>query len=621
MTKCLASSVFFCGLACAAEPVISSWILTPPALAGKSASAPEVHSVAVEASSIVVRSSGVSLTYLGPLQASPQPGEGPRVFEFRIPREPHAAEGAHTHVGPQIVGVFRNGVPIYNQFEAISYQGQNIWHFDPIALGRQGEAPAGLIESLMTAAGRHSPILGFALDGYPVYGPWGFGGDGALRRMRSSYRLRKITERNTWPDGTRLTPAQYGPAVSARFPLGTFAEDYEYSPGFGDLDQYNGRFARTPEYPQGTYAYFLATDAGGKIAFPYLLASEFYGEPVREPRDPATLTGTHGGVALRTGRLMAGRATNLHLDMPARFLEYVHEKPIHMMIVSADLADFAHIHPELTASGDWEVPYTFPHAGRYRVYIEFAPPGQNQRLEFFDVAVPGSPPPAKPLTAGPSPRNNAGVTLETPYLQAGRDIELRFLIRNPELLQPYLGAWAHFTLVGQNLSAFIHAHPMGAVPETAAHTHGAGSAPIGPAPSELRTIVSFPQAGLYKLWAQFQVSGQVEVVPFLLRVDAAPTPLKRVTMETPPPGAIHISVTASGYEPARVEVPKNEPVYLWFTRTGEPNCGSQIVIPALNLKRDLPLGGSILVTLPPRPAGELRFNCGMNMFRGMIVVH
>lgn len=618
MMRLILVSIFCCGLAFAGKPITSLWLRTPPALSGKPG-APEVSSVEVDGSNVIVRSSGVSLTYLGPLQASPQPDEAPRRLEFRIPLHPHAAEGRHVHLAPSIAGVFLNGVPIYNRFEAISYQGQNIWHFDPIAVGRQGEAPDGFIESLIPASGRHSPLLGFALDGYPVYGPWGFDAHGELHRMRSSYRLRAITERTSWPGGTQLTPAQYGPPVSASFPLGTFAEDYEYVPGSGDLDQYNGRFARTPEFPQGTYAYFLSTGDAGRTAFPYLLASEFFGTPVLETGDQTTVRGTHADVTLRSGNLRAGCPAVLHLDMPARFLEYVHEKPIHMMVVSDDLADFAHIHPELTAAGDWQVPYTFPRSGRYRIYLEFTPPGHNQRVEFFDVTVAGPPSPPRPLTQD-RPSAAAGVVLDAPRLRTGQDLELRFEIRNPERLQPYLGAWAHFTIIGENLSAFIHAHPMGAVPETAAHTHGAGSAPVGPAPSELRTLVSFPHPGVYKLWAQFQAAGQVEAIPFVLRVDAAPAPAKPAAAEAPPPGAIHISVTASGYEPARVEVPKNKPVELWFTRSGEPNCGSQVVIPALNLKRDLPLGGSALIELPPQPSGELRFNCGMNMLRGMIVV-
>ena len=156
---------------------------------------------------------------------------------------------------------------------------------------------------------------------------------------------------------------------------------------------------------------------------------------------------------------------------------------------------------------------------------------------------------------------------------------------------------------------------MGDAPETAdSHPHGARTRAF----RSDRTVVSFPHAGRYKLWAQFRVAGQVEGRACSCCVWTRSTCASQIAHpEVAPAGAIHISVTAAGYEPARVEVPKDTPVKLWFTRTGEPNCGSQVVIPSLNLKRDLPLDGSVLVELPAQPSGEIRFTCGMNMLRGM----
>ena len=100
----------------------------------------------------------------------------------------------------------------------------------------------------------HSPIIGYAFDGFPIYGAYGFSntnGTGATRTMLTSYRKRNITTRTTLPDGTVLPANQYGPAVSTQYPLGAYIEDYEFVPGLGDLDEYNGRFCVTPEYPSG----------------------------------------------------------------------------------------------------------------------------------------------------------------------------------------------------------------------------------------------------------------------------------------------------------------------------------------------------------------------------------
>lgn len=136
----------------------------------------------------------------------------------------------------------------------------------------------------------HSPILGWAYDGYPVYGPYGYSDPNnalsPVRRIRSGFRLRSMTTRSTLPDwalsshagvSQTLTTAQYGPAVSAEFPLGRYIEDYEFVSTLGDLDKYNGRTCVTPEFPNGTYAYFVTLNEDGSPAFPYMAGSEYYG--------------------------------------------------------------------------------------------------------------------------------------------------------------------------------------------------------------------------------------------------------------------------------------------------------------------------------------------------------
>jgi hypothetical protein len=89
--------------------------------------------------------------------------------------------------------------------------------------------------------------------------------------------LRSITQRHTLPNGTTLPQSQWGPDVSAQYPLGSYAEDYVYVPGAGTLDQYDGRVVVTPEYPSGTYAYFMPLDASLKNAYPYVLGPQYYG--------------------------------------------------------------------------------------------------------------------------------------------------------------------------------------------------------------------------------------------------------------------------------------------------------------------------------------------------------
>jgi hypothetical protein len=84
-----------------------------------------------------------------------------------------------------------------------------------------------------------------------------------------------MTDRTTLPDGSPAASA--GPAISATYPIGAFIQDYEYIQGSGDLDSNNGRFCITPEYPAGTYAYFVTIDSALTPVYPYTLGLNYYG--------------------------------------------------------------------------------------------------------------------------------------------------------------------------------------------------------------------------------------------------------------------------------------------------------------------------------------------------------
>ena len=103
-------------------------------------------------------------------------------------------------------------------------------------------------------------------------------GTGGIVRMKSSYSYRNITTRTTNPTGAAVTS---GPDVSATYPLGYFREDYQYTatsaatPDF--LDDHNGRFCVTPDYPNGIFCYFATVDANWNSAYPYVVGPTFYG--------------------------------------------------------------------------------------------------------------------------------------------------------------------------------------------------------------------------------------------------------------------------------------------------------------------------------------------------------
>lgn len=121
-------------------------------------------------------------------------------------------------------------------------------HVQPDGKYHYHGVPKGLLESVGFESDKHSPLIGWAADGYPIYAINGFkvGMDAisGTKELQPSFRLRSGQR----PSGVNGPGGNYD---------GTFVEDYEYVQGLGDLDECNGRQCVTPEFPNGTYAYFL----------------------------------------------------------------------------------------------------------------------------------------------------------------------------------------------------------------------------------------------------------------------------------------------------------------------------------------------------------------------------
>ena len=83
---------------------------------------------------------------------------------------------------------------------------------------------------------------------------------------------------------------------------------------------------------------------------------------------------------------------------------------------------------------------------------------------------------------------------------------------------------------------------------------------------------------------------------------------------------IEITVENGRYSPARVTLKEGEKVRLKFVRKEHNPCTKEVVFPALNIKRELPTNQPVYVDLPELAARETRFQCGMNMVKGSVLV-
>ena len=135
----------------------------------------------------------------------------------------------------------------------------------------------------------HSPLIGFAYDGFPIYGAYGYknlDGTGGITRMKSSYAIN--------PTATTRTN---GPAINTTYWNGYFKEDYIYTANTATdyLDSHNGRVCNTPEYPaslypNGIYCYFATVDANNTSVYPYFIGPTFYGVKSASKFDTSTTT-------------------------------------------------------------------------------------------------------------------------------------------------------------------------------------------------------------------------------------------------------------------------------------------------------------------------------------------
>ena len=277
------------------DPIITTWQLNTTGVTGFNNLPANVQQVQYSDSSVYTTASGIPSYTIGPWPGQPTQGPTAQNFTFKFPRHPRRSAGTATHVGGGHVGIWVNGVSIFNAQDANSYNNQRVWFQDAVLNEGQGfdgcnghPTPMDEYHNHLNPkclyndhdSSAHSPIIGYAFDGFPVYGTYAYtnaDGTGAIKSMKSGFRLRTMAQRHTRPDGSTLQPNQYGPDVSTQYPLGKYLFDYEYVPGLGDLDPNNGRFCVTPEYPQGTYAYFVTLNSFYEGTYPYTLGLDYYG--------------------------------------------------------------------------------------------------------------------------------------------------------------------------------------------------------------------------------------------------------------------------------------------------------------------------------------------------------
>jgi hypothetical protein len=315
------------------------------------------------------------------------------------------------------------------------------------------------------------------------------------------------------------------------------------------------------------------------------------------------------------------------------------EKLIHLLIVSDDLELLYHEHPVPDADGNFVENFTFQSGGAYKFHVTYMPSNAEQIEKDFMVSVSGVPREfveLKPDETFEKTVEGIKVVMKPDAeIVSGKELMFNFSIfdaNTGELasgMQKYLGESAHFVVISQDLKDFLHAHPMSMdnvkMEKMDNSSQMSNSTKIDsklenmPENSMVSAHITFPKPAIYRIWAQFQRNGKVITVPFTVNVKQGEAE-KRLEAVEIPKGAFKIVVSKDGFTPEEVTFQKGQPLKLAFFRADGENCADEIVFKDLNIKKTLNVGEVVLIDIPTTKAGTINFACGMNMYKGKIVI-
>jgi hypothetical protein len=240
---------------------------------------------------------------------------------------------------------------------------------------------------------------------------------------------------------------------------------------------------------------------------------------------------------------------------PVKDFSVVHDKLMHLIVVSRDLKWFNHIHPEYKGNGTFKVTTTLPRAGSYKLYADYTPKGKTQEVAPHEFATVGTAVSSTNASLTPDKMNGAWMTkkvmahpegepeakggamyevalMPMPFpAKAGAETMLHFQVRDAKGvpvkdLQPYLGAMGHAVILSNDTKQYLHSHPMeGGVKhdmskmgDMSQMKHSAPPKSGGP---DVMFHTNMPAAGNYKAWGQFMHKGKIITAAFVVNAGEA----------------------------------------------------------------------------------------------------
>jgi hypothetical protein len=181
-------------------------------------------------------------------------------------------------------------------------------------------------------------------------------------------------------------------------------------------------------------------------------------------------------------------------------LGLTHEKVMHLIVVSNDLSEFYHLHPNQISENNYAATISLP-SSSYTAFVDIKPEGKDYLITPINLNLgldlPRQQASLKKDVDLKKEISGKIVELTVNPLKVDEIITLTFNIINASP-SPYLGALGHVVIIDQDVNQFIHVHPV----------------------SDHETVfqTEFEKPGLYKVWAEFKFEDKVFAFPYVIEV-------------------------------------------------------------------------------------------------------
>lgn len=214
---------------------------------------------------------------------------------------------------------------------------------------------------------------------------------------------------------------------------------------------------------------------------------------------------------------------------PVADFDEVHTKLLHLILVSEDLTQFLHLHPDYQGEGKFVLnDVVLPEVANYVLFADFTPTGDEQQVIRAVLNTEGAEALSSELTVSTNKFTVGSLTvqLEIPEtLNAGEETLISFHVTDTDSgesvadLDEYLGAAGHLVILDNTANVYIHTHPA----ESAHDMDNMAGMTMSYGP-DVQFEAAFPDTGLYAMWLQVQYQDEVYTFPFVVDVTGEASP-------------------------------------------------------------------------------------------------